>query len=221
MYLIFDMDGVLVDSNPFHKQAWQSFSTQLGCAITEEVLEKSVYGKTNRDALTFLLNRELSAQETQQFADEKEALYRELFKPHLQPVTGLNAFLDQMQHERVFESLAIATSAPPDNVDFVLDGLSLRSYFSIIVDETMVTRGKPDPEIYLKTAERLHAKPDECWVIEDSYSGIESARQAGMRVIGITTTHSAEELSPRVHCVISDFNELAEKRPFLTAKSVG
>lgn len=210
--LIFDMDGVIVDSNPFHKQAWEIFCQKHGHHLSEEELRQQVYGKTNHDALPFLFGN-LTEEQIKTYGEHKEVIFRKLFLPHITPVTGLREFLPIAQQH--FEKLAIATSASTPNVDFTLDHLNIRNYFSVIVDETFVKRGKPDPEIYLSAASKLGMPPESCIVIEDSLSGIESAKRAGMKVIGITTTHNAEELQPLVDWVIRDFNELAQKLPEL------
>jgi beta-phosphoglucomutase-like phosphatase (HAD superfamily) len=102
---------------------------------------------------------------------------------------------------------AVATSAPPENVDFILDTIGIRKYFPTILDERMVTLGKPNPEIYIKTAKALGLPNDKCIVIEDSISGITAGRKSGSKVIGITTTHSPEELF-ETNLVIQDFNDL-------------
>ncbi|MBX2861582.1 MAG: HAD-IA family hydrolase [Vampirovibrio sp.] len=215
-YLIFDMDGVLVDNMAFHKRAWVSFSEKLGCPLTEETLA-NVYGKTNRDTLAYLLKTELSDAEVERLSAEKEQHYRELFQPFLNPVAGLEAFLKVASQQ--FERLAIATSAPPANVDFVLDGLNIREYFHQIVDETMVSKGKPDPEIYLTSARCLETSPDKCIVVEDSISGVKAAKGAEMAVVGMATTHTKDELNPLVNWVVSDFNELLELLPVIQGKA--
>jgi len=214
--LIFDMDGVIIDSNPFHKRAWEAFCQAHGHHLTQEELEKKVYGKTNHDCIIGLFG-ELPEMEIQALADKKEALYREIFLPSLAPVPGLSAFLELAP--QWFETMAVATSAPPLNVDFTLDNLNIRHYFKTIVDETMVSRGKPDPEVYLTTATCLGRKPEDCVVIEDSLAGIQAAKSAGMKVIGITTTHSPEELAPLVDLVIRDFNDLTERLPDFLRKA--
>lgn len=209
--LIFDMDGVIVANNPFHKQAWDTFCKTHGHHLSEEELRQSIYGKTNHDVLTFLFGQ-LTEAEIKLYADQKEALYRELFLPHLAPVAGLMEFLPLASQQ--FEKLAIATSAPPSNIDFILDHLHIRPCFSLIIDETMVSRGKPDPEVYLITAKRLGILPEQCVVIEDSMSGVESAKRAGMKVVGITTTHSREELKAKnVDWTVEDFIELSATLP--------
>jgi len=206
--LIFDMDGVIVDSNPYHKQAWTLFCQGVKNTITNEEMQTHIFGKTNEDALTYLYGDTLSPEQIMQLAREKEVLYRQLFHPHIKAPNGLTDFLKQCNHHGVYPS--IATSAPPDNVDFVLDSLQLRSYFSLIVDETMVKKGKPDPEIYLLTAQKLGIAPSNCVVFEDSLSGTVAARSAGMNVIGVTTTHTRQELAPYVDACIDDFAWLAQ-----------
>lgn len=205
-FLIFDMDGVIIDSNPFHKTAWKAFCEKHSCSLTNDELQQYVYGKTNEDALRHVFGNDLTTTQINEYAQQKEETYRELFKPHLTALPGLAVFLEKAKS--MFAELAVATSAPPENVDFVMDTLNLRRFFSIIVDETQVTKGKPDPEIYLKTAKLLQANPKQCIVFEDSLSGIQAAKNAGMVVIGVTTTHSAEELADKVDATIEDFNNV-------------
>lgn len=201
--LIFDMDGVIVDSNPFHKKAWQQFCASHQCDLSDEDMERYIYGKTNHDAIRHVFG-EVSAAQEEKYTQQKEALYRDLSKPHLAAVSGLSKFLAEAKSKGV--PMAVGTSAPPENVDFVLDGLRLRHYFKVIVDVTMVKNGKPDPEVYLLVAQKLDVNPADCTVFEDSLSGIKAGRAAGMRVIGITTTHSKAELAPLCDEVIDDFN---------------
>jgi beta-phosphoglucomutase len=207
-FLVFDMDGVIVDSNPFHQEAWRAFCRMHGCALADDELRRYVYGRTNADALRHLFGDCLDAGMIERYASQKEQCYRELFRPHLEPLPGLLTFLGKARG--CFAGLAVATSAPPENVDFVLDTLNLRRFFPVIVDETLVSRGKPDPEIYLKTAALLGAKPSACIVFEDSPSGIRSAKDAGMAVVGVSTTHAKEELAGKTDWVADDFSELAE-----------
>jgi beta-phosphoglucomutase len=202
--VIFDMDGVIVDTNPHHKISIHQFCTKYGFSLTEKEMKQRVYGRTNRDWLTNLFGT-MPPEQLAAYADEKEALFRSIYAPYLKPVDGLISFLDLLEANNI--PRAIATSAPPANVDFVLAGTGIGKYFSTILDERMVSRGKPDPEIYIKTARELGFPNAQCIVIEDSLSGVESGQRSGARVIGITTTHTAEELQ---HCdlVIRDFNDL-------------
>lgn len=203
--LIFDMDGVIVDSNPFHKIALKQYCAQHGHHLTEKDLLEKIYGRTNRDWIVNIFGN-LSTEKINEHADRKEELYRALYQDKIVPVNGLTAFLEMLLREQI--STAIATSAPRENVVFTLERTGTSGYFQTILDESFVQRGKPDPEIYLKTVAALKQVPQQCIVIEDSLSGISAAQQAGYKVIGITTTHSAAELR-HTDLTISDFNELA------------
>jgi len=160
------MDGVIVDSNPFHKKAWKLFCDKHGIFIDDNELETKIYGRTGVDALPILFNRNLSKELIELYSSEVNANYRKLFTPHINPLPGLKELLKELKEKDV--KVAIATSAPPVNVEFVLDKTGLSEYFNIIVDDTQVSKGKPDPEIYLTTAKHLKVKPERCIVIEDS-----------------------------------------------------
>lgn len=202
------MDGVLVDSNPYHKRCIREFCETHGLQLTEQDLLERIYGRTNRQWLTNLFG-ELSAEEIKAYADEKEAHYRRIFSEDIKPVTGLVALLEELEQKTIPK--AIGTSAPVENVDFTLDRTGLRKFFKLVLDERFVTRGKPDPEIYLRTAQALGLPPSSCVVIEDSLSGIEAARSAGAITVAITTTHTQQELA-HANLVINDFTELSVDR---------
>ncbi len=184
--VIFDMDGVIVDNGRFHQKAWEEFCSRHNIAFSEERFRNEFFGRTNDQVLPELFDRDLSKQEIKKLGKEKEAIYREIYKPHLKPLDGLLSFLEELRQNNV--QVAVATSAPKENVDFVLDGLDIRKFIKIIVDDSMVAHGKPHPEIYLKAAELLNTYPADCVVFEDSLSGTKSACDAGARVIAVTTT---------------------------------
>jgi len=202
---VFDMDGVIVDSNPYHKIALRQFCEKHGHRLTETELREKIYGRTNKDWIPNLFG-DIDRDVAKKYADEKETLFREIYAPHIQPVPGLIEFLGEL--DRLQVARAIATSAPRENVDFTLDKTGTRRHFEVILDESFVSRGKPNPEIYLKTAMALNLPSDQCIVIEDSLSGIEAAKAAGSRVIAITTTHTIPEFPP-VDLVIDDFRGLS------------
>lgn len=202
--IIFDMDGVIVDTNPYHKTAIQQYCAGHGITLNELTLQHKVYGRTNRDWITNVFG-ELTEEQLQAYAFEKEELFRKIYEPHIKPVTGLVEFLDLLVSNNI--PRAIATSAPPENVEFVLRKTGLGKYFKIILDERMVTRSKPNPEVYIKTAKALGFPNEQCIVIEDSLSGVTAGRKSGSKVIGITTTHSPEELQ-EANFVINDFGDL-------------
>jgi beta-phosphoglucomutase family hydrolase len=184
--MIFDMDGVLIDSNPLHREAWTAFNRRFGIETTEKMLH-GMYGKRNDQIVRDFFGDTLSADEVAARGAAKEKLYRGMIAGRLEEilVPGLRDFLER------YKSIpkAVATNAEPANVDFLLDRADIRRYFQVVVDGHQVTHPKPHPEVYLRAAEQLGAEPGDCIVLEDSYSGVAAARAAGMRVIGLRTTH--------------------------------
>ena len=132
-------------------------------------------------------------------------MYRDVFSASIKPLNGLYEFLENLKNAGF--KMGIATSAPTSNLNFVLEHLPIRHYFSALIDDSMITQGKPSPEVYLKAAEKLFVAPHNCVAFEDSFSGIKSAMSAGMNVIGVTTTHSQEELQ-MIKFTINDFSKI-------------
>lgn len=185
------MDGVIVDSNPYHKIALKEFCKKHGRDLSEEELREKIYGRRNQDWLINIFGS-LDATTMKQFAEEKEALFREVYEKDIKPLDGLVDFLkklDQLNITRV-----IATSAPRNNVDFTLGKTGTTKYFPTILDDSYVKEGKPHPEVYVKAAQAINYRPACCVVFEDSLAGIQSAKMAGCKVVGVTTTHRREEL---------------------------
>jgi beta-phosphoglucomutase len=201
---IFDMDGVIVDSNPYHKISLRQFCEKHGRTLTDQELRERIYGRTNKEWIKNVFG-ELPPPQIAAYAEEKEALYRMIYEKDIRPVKGLISFLQRLEQLRI--SPAIGTSAPRANVDFTLDKTETRRFFNTILDESYVTIGKPNPEIYLKVARALNRAPGECIVFEDSLAGIEAGKAAGCKVVGITTTHSREELW-QTDFIIDDFEGL-------------
>lgn len=202
--VIFDMDGVIVHSNPAHKEAIQIFCKKYNLDVSDTLLENKVYGRTNKEWIPEVFG-DISTEKLKELADDKEQLFRDIFNPEENIVSGIHDFLDQLKENDI--PMAVATSAPGENADYILSRLSITNYFDAILDSSHVTTGKPDPEVYLKAAKALDKDPADCIVFEDSVSGVEAARQAGARVIGVTTTHTGEELSP-CSLIIEDFSQL-------------
>jgi beta-phosphoglucomutase len=183
---IFDMDGVIVDSNPAHRESWEAFNRRYGIETTEEMHQR-MYGKRNDDIIRDFFGAHLSAKEIAARGAAKEALYREMIADRIEGmlVPGLRDFLEQQRGV----PMALASNAEPANIDFLLDRAGLRDYFLVVVDGHQVVNPKPDPEIYLKAADLLGVSPANCIVFEDSYSGVAAAKGAGMRIVGVRTTH--------------------------------
>jgi len=211
--VLFDMDGVICDTNPYHLQAWEKFAEKHQLNLEGKDLGYYIYGRTNRDALqlfmkdqAFANGNSFSNDQLTDLSEEKEALFRDIYRDHVALTDGLQNFLQELKDAEV--PLALASNAPISNINFILDATNTRAYFEAIVDATQVTKGKPDPQIYLRSAELLHVEPGNCIVMEDSTVGVEAGQKAGMKVVGITTTHSAEELS-HTDLVIDSFAELS------------
>lgn len=200
---IFDMDGTLVDNLAYHVASWEAFCQSYRLPFSLETYYRQFNGRTSRDVLQLLFNRTLTDTEVHGFTEEKEELYRQMYRPHLKPIGGCIALLENLKANGV--KLAVATSAPLSNLEFTLDGSGLAPFFEVVVYGAMVKRGKPDPEIYLTTAEKLGVEPARCVVFEDALLGIESARRAGMTVVALTTSHPAEELASSTALQAADF----------------
>lgn len=201
---IFDMDGVIVHSNPAHKKAIQVFCDKYNLNVSDTLLENKVYGRTNKEWIPEVFG-DISPDKLKELADEKEQLFRDMFDPEENTVPGIHALLEQLQ--KLGLPMAVATSAPVENADYILSRLSIASFFSAVLDSSHVTVGKPDPEIYIKASKALDKKPAQCIVFEDSIAGVQAGLEAGARVIGVTTTHSKKELHS-CHQVIHNFEAL-------------
>ncbi|MHA8051485.1 HAD family hydrolase [Aquirufa sp. ROCK-SH2] len=191
--ILFDMDGVIVDNLPYHVDAWLLFCERKGIPLTRDLFYKELNGMNSKDTFEYFYKREMAGEELYLLEEEKEKIYRDFYKDFRKAADGLITFLDQLKSEHIL--CALATSAGQGNIDFIVDGLGIRDYFQVIVGGGEVKKGKPDPEIYLKAADKLGVKYSECWVIEDSLQGIKSGQSAGMNVVGITTSHTQEELA--------------------------
>jgi beta-phosphoglucomutase family hydrolase len=185
--LIFDMDGVMVDSNPYHRLAWEQYNGLHGLATTDE-MHCRMYGKRNDQILRDFYGDTLSAEEVRERGAAKERLYRDLIEGRLEEalVPGLRPFLER----HTGAPMAVASNAEPPNVDFLLDAAGLRPFFRAVVNGHDVEHPKPHPEVYLEAARRLGVNPSNCIVFEDSHSGVEAATLADMRIVGLRTTHS-------------------------------
>lgn len=204
--IIFDMNGVIINDERIHQESWRQLCQKYGFHLTEEEFKHSVFGRTEADTFTYLFHRQLSPSELEEYSAERVKIAISIFKPKLALTEGLLSFLQDLHTHGI--PLAIATSSRKPYTDFILDGLNIRQFFKQVVTAEEIFKGKPDPEIYLLAAKRLQIDPSKCIVFEDSLSGIKSAQAAGMKVIGITTTHPAEELDI-VDKIINSFIDIS------------
>jgi beta-phosphoglucomutase len=180
------MDGVIIDSNPLHRQAWEAFNRRYGLETTE-AMHESMYGKRNDDIIRNFFGTGLPLDEVLARGAAKEVLYREMAKGRLEEmlVPGLREFLDDFRGA----PMGLASNGEPENVEFIVENAGLRPYLRAVVNGHEVVNPKPDPEIYLRVAGILQVAPANCIVFEDSLAGVRAGLSAGMRVVGIRTTH--------------------------------
>jgi beta-phosphoglucomutase len=205
---IFDLDGTIVDNMAVHMEAFAVFCARHGLDPLTVDDRKRLDGRRNRDIFPDLFGRPLTDEEQRVFAEEKEALYRQLSVGRLAPVNGLGDLLDHLDARGI--PVAVATSAPPGNVTHTLAQLGLASRLTCVVRSDQVARGKPFPDVFLAAAARLGVPPADCVAFEDAPIGIVAARAAGMRAVAISNSFPPEVfLAPAVGAdvVVRDFAE--------------
>jgi len=182
------MDGTLIDSGEYHWFAWRDTMDAEGQPITYEQFA-ATFGQRNDTILRGYFGATLAHREMQRIADEKEERYREHIRTlGITLLPGIAFWLDHLQREGWRQ--AVASAAPRRNIEVILDVLAIWPYFDAIVASEDVQRGKPDPQVFLTAAARLEVAPSQSIVVEDAPAGLEGARRAGMRTIGVCTSHS-------------------------------
>jgi len=182
--VLWDMDGTLVDSEEFHWLSWRDTMAAEGIPITHDQFVVT-FGQRNDSILPRWLGADAMADRIQRVGDAKEELYRRLVRESgLAPLPGAAEWVRRLQRENWRQ--AVASSAPRANLDVVLEVIGLRGCFQAVVSAEDVTAGKPDPQVFLTAAARLGASPSHCVVVEDAAAGVEAARRAGMRSIGVS-----------------------------------
>ena len=203
---IFDMDGVVIDSNPYHKIAWEKFLNGQGISFDDQLFDNVLSGRTGPTSLRLIFGEDLSQEKLDQYLEEVDSNYQNILRQSddVRPIAGVHAFLDQITGNGM--KLALATSAPTLNIELGLQKLQLENTFEHIVGKVDVSHGKPHPEVYLRSLELLGMAAENCIVFEDSKAGIQSALSAGIQVVGIASGHSKEELLEEgVSMVVDDF----------------
>jgi len=191
---LFDLNGTMIDDMGYHQKAWYDIlNDDLKAGLSREAVKKEMYGKNSELLVRVFGEGRFSEAEMDKWSMEKERRYQQAYLPELRLIEGLNSFLERAKNKGIL--LAIGSAAITFNIDFVLDNLSIRHYFSAIVSADDVAISKPHPETYLKLADMLKVKPSECVVFEDAPKGVEAAANAGMQSVVITTMHEAGEFS--------------------------
>ena len=204
--IIFDLDGTLIDNNAYHIEAWKVFYDKIGKPFSKEEYTNNINGRINSDIFNYIFDSNLNTELLENYSTEKETLYRELYKPHIKAIDGLIDFLEELEKANIPK--AIATSGLVPNINFMFEHVPIKKYYAEIIDASQVTKGKPHPEIFLKAATAVNANPKNCVAFEDSIAGIRSAKAAGMKVVGLTTTHTAEEVK-EADVIIKDYTEIS------------
>lgn len=201
------MDGTLVDNMRFHSEAWKRMLLENGITTDAQEFLIKTAGKTNREIIPNFFKDE-TEERLLELGLRKETIYRELFLSERRTVEGATEFLEEAKSLGV--KMAVATAAPVANMEFILDGLDLRRFFDAITTAADVANGKPNPEVFLKSAEKLNVEPKHCLVFEDAINGFEAANRAGMKSVGIATVNSIEDilLLPSVVEAKLDFTQL-------------
>jgi HAD superfamily hydrolase (TIGR01509 family) len=206
--VIFDLDGTLVDNMDWHAQAFDAFVTRHGLPPVTHETRRRIDGKRNSEIFPILFERDLSHAEVQAHEAEKEGAYRTLSKGGLEPVAGVPRLLDRLAAHQI--PVAVATSAPAENVAHTLEEIGLHGRLPVIVRGDQVPHGKPAPDVFLHAAAVLDVAAADCLAFEDALLGVTAARHAGMCCIAITSTFSADAFAahePPPHATVRTFDE--------------
>ena len=190
--VIFDLDGVIIDTGPFHNQSWYDLAGREGFEMSDELFY-STFGMQNCLIIPRLAARRVSQDEIGRMSDWKEQRYRELITGKLQLLDGVKELIDSLKKSNF--AIAIGTSAPRANLDFMFEHLPLRDSFDALVTGEEVTSGKPAPDTFLKATGKLSIPADKCVVVEDAVPGVRAARAAGMKVVAVTNTTERANLT--------------------------
>lgn len=201
--VIFDMDGVLVDSAEAHFQSWQRLGRQQGIQLTQEQFS-ATFGRQNRDIIPLLFG-EVAKPALREMADRKERIYRDLVRANPPIVDGAIDLVVSL-HEAGAQ-LAVGSSGPRANIDLILEAMGVRDQVRVVVSSDDVSRGKPDPQVFSMACDRLGLPSRQCVVIEDTPSGVEAARAAGAHCVAVMMHHSRESLK-RAHRVVEKLADL-------------
>ncbi|MFA6084917.1 HAD family hydrolase [Mucilaginibacter sp.] len=205
--VIFDMDGTLVDNTPFHFRAWQAlFKLHNMGELSKQTYQSEISGVPILNTVKKHFGSQYDDAGLDVLVNEKQELYRQAFQPYLRPINGLENFLAELKDAGI--KMALATSSDIHDVEFIFNTVPIRQYFDAIIIGSMVSEPKPSPLIFLKAAEQLNIRPEKCVVFEDSTSGLKAGNNAGMKVVGITTSHPAAVISQVASLVINDYADI-------------
>jgi HAD superfamily hydrolase (TIGR01509 family) len=189
--LIWDMDGVLVDTAAFHYPSWLQALSEVGISFSEGQF-RDTFGMNNAGILEYLLGHPPDPDFVNKVSDRKESLFRESIRGKIEPLPGARLWLERLAREGVAQ--AIASSAPMANIELIVEELGLSPYLDALVSGADLP-GKPDPTTFQRAAEQIQVSAARCIVVEDAIAGVVAARRAGMKCVAVTTTNPAEKLA--------------------------
>lgn len=190
--VLWDMDGVIVDSGHYHMRSWQETYSRHGINYTEQDFSRD-FGKRNEEIIRHVLGKAFTEEKFRAIAREKEITFRQLITGNVQALPGVVKLCEALDAAGFLQ--ALVSSTPLENIDLIIGSLGIKNCFRQIISAYDVTEGKPSPQGYLLAARRLGAQPQNCLVIEDAVAGIVAARAGGMKCIAVTTTHPTEKLT--------------------------
>ena len=206
--VIFDLDGVLLDSYEIHYQCWRSIAEKYSLTVTERDFD-SLFGRRGSEIVRQVWGEDLTEEQIVTIHRQKQALYRERLQGNFPENDGAIQLIDSLTAEGFI--LGIGSSAPPENVEMSLNGLNRAKSFKAIVTGNDVARGKPDPQVFLLAAQRMGVEPLDCAVIEDAPAGIEAALAGGMTAIALAGTAPPQSLT-MAHLVVTSLRQLTPKQ---------
>ena len=206
--LIFDLNGTMINDMEYHICAWTYIlNEKLKAGLTHEQVKSQMYGKNSELFIRVFGEGKMTNDEMEYWSMEKEKRYQLSYRPYLKLIDGLDDFLKRAYEAKI--PMGIGSAAIPFNIDFVLDHLEIRKYFSAIVSADDVEISKPNPETFLKAARLLKTSPSDCLVFEDAPKGVETARNAGIPCVVLMTLHPRDEfpMTDQVVAFIKDYND--------------
>jgi beta-phosphoglucomutase family hydrolase len=189
--VLWDLDGVIADTGTYHFQAWQDVFHERGVNITEDDFKRH-FGQRNDTIIRSTLGRNISPDELDAIASEKEENYRRRVTPNIKPLPGVIELISSLKRHEL--KMAIASSTPLENIHLITRGLGIDDCFQAVVCNREVAEGKPDPQVFLLAAQKLGVEPQNCVVIEDAVAGVTAAKRAGMKCVAVTNSHPPKNL---------------------------
>ncbi len=206
---IFDLDGVIADTYSLHRRSWGKICERFGRNLSDDEFKKIIFGRRGEESAKILFDWKITDEQAKEIGFKVDEIFRDIARGRLKPVDGSIEFVNFLKDNG--KKIALATSAPDENVELIFNELNLHGLFDVVVSSKDVSQGKPSPDIFILACEKLACKPNECIVFEDSIAGLIAAKSANMFAIGVETTLTEKELLNYADFSIKNFTELTRK----------